>query len=77
MSLLTQAYILEKYGPRVNLEQMCEVLGIKPRTAYNNIATGQFPIPTYLENRMRFADYRDLAEYLDACRLRASSGVPA
>ena len=28
MSLLTQAYLLERYGPRLNTKQLAEALGV-------------------------------------------------
>lgn len=71
MSLLTHAYLLEKYGPRLNVEQLGEVLGYAAGTIYNQISAGKFPVPTYTEGKMRLADYRDVATYLDECRARA------
>lgn len=72
MSLMTQAYLLEKYGPRMNVEQMAEVMSIAPATIYNQISAGRFPIKTYIEGKMRYADLRDVTEYFDQCRERAA-----
>lgn len=72
MSLMTQAYLLEKYGPRLTVEQLAEVLGLKPGTVYNQISAQTFPVPTYVEGNKRFADYRDVASHLDQCRGRAA-----
>lgn len=72
MSLLTQAYLLEKYGPRLNVEQMAEVMGIAPATIYNQISAGKFPIKTYVEGKNRLADIRDVCEHFDKCRERAA-----
>lgn len=72
MSLLTQAYLLEKYGPRLDLEQLGQVLSRAKNTMYNQVSKGTLEVPTYLEGGKRFADYRDVATYLDACRARAS-----
>lgn len=72
MSLLTQAYLLEQFGPRLTIDQMAEVLGLKPGTIYNQVSAQTFPVPTYVEGGKRFADYRDLAAYLDECRSRAA-----
>ena len=33
MSMLTQAYLLDKYGPRLNMAQLAEVLGLEPSFA--------------------------------------------
>lgn len=38
MSLLTQAYLLDTFGPRLTVEQMAQVLGLKPGTVYNQIS---------------------------------------
>jgi len=72
MSLLTQAYMLEKYGPRMNVDQMAEVMSISPNTIYNQISAGKFPIKTYVEGKLRFADIRDVVEHFDQCRSRAA-----
>lgn len=34
MSLMTQSYLLEKYGPRLSVDQLAEVLWFKPQTVY-------------------------------------------
>lgn len=74
MSLLTQAYLLEKYGPRLNVEHLAEVLGVAKGTIYNQISALTFPVATYVDGKQRWADYRDVAAYLDDCRDRAKSG---
>jgi hypothetical protein len=74
MSLLTQAFLLEKYGPRLNVDQMAEVLQMARQTINNQMSDGSFPVPTYRANGRRFADYRDLAKHLDECR-EAVEGV--
>jgi predicted site-specific integrase-resolvase len=68
MSLLTQAFLLEKYGPRLNVDQMAEVLQMARQTINNQMSDGSFPVPTYRANGRSFADYRDLAKHLDECR---------
>lgn len=73
MSLLTQAYLLEKYGPRLNVEQLANVFGMAKGTVYNQISAQTFPVPTYVDQKQRWADYRDVATYLDECRGRASA----
>ena len=72
MSLLTQAYLLEQYGPRLSVDQLAKVLDRKSTTIYNQVSAGSFEIPTYLDGARRFSDYRDVAAYLDACRARAA-----
>ncbi len=68
MSLLHEAIIAEKYGLRLTVEQIGEALSLKPQTIYNKIAKDEFKVRTYVDGGKRFADYRDLAAYLDLCR---------
>ena len=75
MSLLTQAYLLETYGPRLTVEKLAAVLDIATNTIHNQLAKKTFPVKTYLDGGRRWADYRDVAAYLDACRDRAGSPV--
>lgn len=65
--------LFEKYGPRLNLEQLAEVLDSSVNTFYNQLAAGTFPIPTYKEGTKRFADVRDVATYLDERREEAKA----
>ena len=68
MGLLVQAWLLDKYGPRLTVDQLGEVLTIEPRTIYNQISSNSFPVPTYKDGNRRFADFRDVASHLDALR---------
>lgn len=68
LSLMTQAYLLEKYGARLGVPALAAELGITPGTVRNQISQARFPVPTYLDNGQRFADYRDVAQYFDARR---------
>lgn len=70
-TLVTQMIIAEKYGPRLNIEQLSLALGLTKGAIYNQISAGTFVIPTYIDGGRRWADYRDVAEHLDACRERA------
>jgi predicted DNA-binding transcriptional regulator AlpA len=72
MSLLTQAYLIERYGPRLNVEQLSEVLGMPSGTIYNKVSAGDLELPTYVDGKRRWADYRDVATYLDSCRAKAT-----
>lgn len=65
MSLLTQAYLLEKYGPRLNVAQLSNLLDITEGTVRNQISAGSFPIKTYSEGGRRFASYQAVSDYLD------------
>ena len=75
MSLMHEAIIAEKWGLRLTVDQMAETLGIARNTIYNQIAAGKFKVPTYVDGGKRYADYRDLAAYLDQHRASASSQV--
>lgn len=69
MSLITQAFIVEKYGLRLNAEKLAEVLGITKPALYNQISAGTCPVKTYIEAGKRWADYRDVsAAFADAFR---------
>jgi predicted DNA-binding transcriptional regulator AlpA len=72
-SLLTQAYLLDHFGLRLTIDQLAQVLHLAARTIYNQVSAGTFPVPTYVDGAKRFADYRDVATYLDDCRARARS----
>jgi predicted DNA-binding transcriptional regulator AlpA len=73
MSLLTQAWLLEKYGARLTLDQLADALAMSKNTIYNQVSQGTFPVRTYLDGK-RYADYRDVAEHFDRCRSSAASG---
>ncbi|MGO4154378.1 hypothetical protein [Cupriavidus sp. YAF13] len=66
MSLLTQAYLLEQYGPRLSVAQLASLLDITEGTIRNQVSARSFPIHTYSEGGRRFASYQAVAEYLDA-----------
>lgn len=72
MSLLHEAIIVEKYGLRLSIEQLSDALGIAKNTIYNQIAQGTFKVKTYVDGGKRFADYRDIATYLDSQRASAN-----
>lgn len=72
MSLMTQAHLLDRYGPRLNMDQLAEVLGYTSKsTVYNKITAGTLEVKTYVDGG-RWADYRDVAEFLDRLRETAS-----
>lgn len=68
MSLFTQALVADKYGLRLGVEQLADVLGISKGAVYNQLSAGGFPVKTYLDGGRRYADYRDVASHLDKCR---------
>lgn len=70
-SLVTQAFMFERYGPRLGIEQLAAVLGMTKGAIYNQVSAETFTIPTYVDGGKRWADYRDVAAHIDACRDRA------
>ncbi|QMV72613.1 hypothetical protein HS961_07040 [Comamonas piscis] len=70
-SLVTQMFVAEKYGLRLDVSQLAQVLGITPGTVLNRISANNFGIPTYIDNGKRYADYRDVAAHFDAIRKNA------
>jgi len=77
MSLLTRCYILEKFGPRLSMDQLSQVLGIHPSTIYTLLTSGELPISTYKEGSRRFASYEAVADYLDGMAKSAKEQVRA
>ncbi len=72
MSLLMQAMFFEKYGPRLTVDQLSEVLHVKKTTLYNQISAGTCAVPTYVDSGKRFADVRDVAQHFDSLRQQAA-----
>lgn len=72
MSIITQAFIVERYGLRLNVEQLSEVLGISKGALYNQFSAGTCPVKTYMDGGKRWADYRDVAAHLDDCKKLAA-----
>lgn len=68
MSFITQAYLLERYRPRLTMQELAEVLGVAHGTLRNRIARGDCGVRTYIDGGTRWADVRDVATYLDECR---------
>lgn len=68
MSLVTTALLFDRYGPRLDMTQLADIMRIEERTLYNQISAGACPVKTYREGRNRFADVRDVAAYLDQVR---------
>lgn len=67
-SLVTQMFVAEKYGLRLDVNQLAQVLGISPGTVLNRISANTFAIRTYIDNGKRYADYRDVAAHFDLIR---------
>ncbi|MES2007968.1 MAG: hypothetical protein V4468_03645 [Pseudomonadota bacterium] len=59
-----------RYDGRVllNLDDVCDALGTKKQTAYNQLSAGMFPVPMRKEGKNLVCDIRDVAKYLDEQR---------
>lgn len=68
MSIVTQMIIAERYGVRLNMEQLADALGLKRSTVYSRVAEGTLGIMTYVDCGKRWADFRDVAAHFDQCR---------
>lgn len=71
MSILTQMVLIEKHGLRVDLERLATILETTAPNLRRKISEGTMEIPTYVDGSKRWADVRDVAEYLDARRDQA------
>lgn len=63
-------------GTLLPLSLAAQEIGIKLRTAHNQISKGVFPIPTILRERRRYVLAEDLATYIDNLRQTRSSAPP-
>lgn len=72
MSMMTTAYLLERYGPRLTVEELAEVLRLGVPTVRNRLSAGTLGVRTYTDGDRRFADALDVAGYLDAMRAKAA-----
>lgn len=77
MSFVLYAYLLEKYGPRLSCKQLAEVLQEGEKGLANRWCRPDYPIRTYLDAGQRWADLRDVVEYLDRRRQEANAQTPA
>lgn len=74
-SLVTHMLVVEKYGLRLGMDQLADVLGIKKASLYNAISAQACPVATYMDQGKRWADSRSVAEHLDRCYAQAGSGA--
>lgn len=75
MSLLTQAGLFDRYGPRLSVDDLAAAMKISRVTINNQISNGSFPIATYRAHGKRWADYQHVAAYFDQCREAADVGA--
>lgn len=73
-SLITQAFVFEHYGPRLDRDQIAKVLGVGASTILNKRSENKLPVKTYIDptNGKVYADYRDIAAYIDDCKQLAA-----
>lgn len=74
-SIMSQAMVFERYGARLDTSELAELLKLERGTVLNQISAGRFPIPTYVEGGRRWADFRDVAGYLDQKKREARSAT--
>lgn len=55
----------------LSLDDVCDAIGTKKQTAYNQLSAGTFPVPMRKEGKNLVCDIRDVAEYLDEQRAAA------
>lgn len=66
----TEFMLLAIYNkPRLNIDEVCNALGIATATGYTHRSLGKFPVP--MSGSPLMADIRDVAEAVD--RLRAEA----
>lgn len=70
MSLLTAAFLMDKYGPLLTEEQLGEVLHMEPGTIRNQRGSGALGIPFIKHGRAPLYHAEDVAKYIDQLRLR-------
>ena len=68
----TTALLLNYGRPRLSMRELSEVLGITYTYINNVAASGGCPVKTYVEGGKRWADIRDVGEYLDRKREEAA-----
>jgi len=71
VSLMQQAYLLDRYGLRLSMDQLAEVMGLEKQTIMNRVSKGTLGIATYVDGKHRWADVRDVAAYFDEKRAAA------
>jgi predicted DNA-binding transcriptional regulator AlpA len=80
-TLLTRAHLLDKYGPRLTMEQVSEVLGLARQTVWNQLSDGSLPIRTYREAGRRWASFEAVADYLEerdaSATVEKKPGIPS
>lgn len=73
LSLLTSAFLMEKFGPLLNEEQLASVLHTEPGTIRNQRSSGVLGIPCIRRGKIPLYHAEDVAGYIDAIRTAAAT----
>lgn len=73
MSLLTAAFLMDRYGPLLTEDELAEVLKLKPGTVRNQRSGGTLGIPCIRRGKTPLFHAEDVATYIDAIRAEATS----
>lgn len=73
MSLLAQLILAEKYGMRLDMQELASELDMAKGTLMNQISAGTLGIKTYMDGGKRWADVRDVAAHYDRMREKAEA----
>jgi hypothetical protein len=74
---LTHAYVLEKFGLRLDKHALGKALGISAATVMNRSSDGKLGLPTYVEHGKLWADAEHVAAYMDRMAEAAREKVAA
>jgi hypothetical protein len=79
MMMLTTVFLMERHGPRLDLEALAKVLSTTPANLRRRISERTLDIPTYVEGGKRWAAVEDVAAYFERLRdaARAAHGEAA
>ena len=53
---------------RISTRELAGVLSLHPQSIRNSISLKKFPVKTYLDGHLMYADLRDVADYIDSKR---------
>lgn len=73
MSLLAQMVLADKYGMRLDMEQLAKELDMRKGTLMNKVSDKTLGIKTYMDGGKRWADVRDVAAHYDRKREEATA----
>jgi hypothetical protein len=59
--------------PLLTFAEACDEIGKALQTGYNEVSQGTFPLPVQRTGSKMYVDIRDVAEYLDSKRAKATA----